>query len=198
MNFGGVLLRRVDTAGLRDADDEVERLGVERSRAALERAELVFVVTDGSAEFTQEDMEVVRLASFAGKPWIWVMSKRDLTGPCALWNADKDGYAPAAAVSVSALTGQGLDELERAVAALFPEDTGVRPGEMLTNARQAQAAQLARQAVDRAAQALTAGFSPDAVLADVEPALDALGELTGRSVREDVTARIFERFCVGK
>ena len=81
---------------------------------------------------------------------------------------------------------------------LFPEDPGVRPGALLTNARQAQAAGQARQAVARAARALEDGLSPDAVLTDVEQALTALGELTGRVVREDVTARIFERFCVGK
>ena len=71
-------------------------------------------------------------------------------------------------------------------------------GALLTNARQAEAAGRARQAVRRGAQALSAGMPPDAVVADVEEALSALGELTGRTVREDVTARIFERFCVGK
>ena len=81
---------------------------------------------------------------------------------------------------------------------LFPDDSGMRPGALLTNARQVQAAQQARQAVSQAAQALQNGMPPDAVLSDVEQALAALGELTGRVVREDVTARIFERFCVGK
>lgn len=69
---------------------------------------------------------------------------------------------------------------------------------MLTNARQAEAAGRARAALERGAGALGAGMPPDAVVADVEEAMAALGELTGRTVREDVTARIFERFCVGK
>ena len=102
------------------------------------------------------------------------------------------------AVRLSALTGDGLGELESAVSALFPADTTVIPGSLLTNARQAEAAERARQSVRRAADALSGGISPDAVLSDVEEALTALGELTGRCVREDVTARIFERFCVGK
>jgi tRNA modification GTPase len=101
-------------------------------------------------------------------------------------------------VRLSALTGDGLDTLELAISALFPEDTGMRPGTLLTNAHQAEAAGRAQQSVDRAAAALAAGLSPDAVLSDVEESLEALGELTGRLVREDVTARIFQRFCVGK
>ena len=198
VNFGGVLLRLIDTAGLRESGDAVEQLGVERSRAAAERSELVLAVTDGAADFTQEDREALELASSSGKPWIWIVSKRDLTGPTALWGAGWGENAPAAMVSLSAQTGEGLDKLEAAVAALFPEPPGSQAGALLTNARQAEAAGRAREAVRRGAEALSAGMPPDAVVADVEEAMSALGELTGRTVREDVTARIFERFCVGK
>ena len=94
--------------------------------------------------------------------------------------------------------GLNFPDLSHAVAALFPRDTGCAYGELLTNARQAQAAQRALDSVSRARRALLAGVTPDALLTDVEEALAALGELTGASVREDVTARIFARFCVGK
>ncbi len=197
-NFGGVLLRLIDTAGLREAGDEAERLGVERSRQAVARAELILAVTDGAGEFTREDREALELAAFSGRPWIWIASKRDLTGPTALWATGWEGNAPAAAVSLSAKTGEGLKELEQAVSALYPEPPASQAGAMLTNARQAEAAGRAREAVRRGADALEAGLSPDAVVADVEEAMSALGELTGRTVSEDVTARIFERFCVGK
>jgi len=198
VSLGGVVLRLIDTAGLRDTEDAVERLGVERSRAAMEGAELILAVTDGSADFTTEDAEVTRLAAASGRPWVWVMSKQDLTGPCALWSAAPEGGAPAACVSLSARTGYGMDKLEQAVAALFPPPEELEAGAMLTSARQAEAAGRAREAVRRGAEALSAGLSPDAVVADVEQAMSALGELTGRTVSEDVTARIFERFCVGK
>ncbi len=197
-NFGGVLLRLIDTAGLREAGDEAERLGVERSRRAVARAELILAVTDGAGEFTREDREALELAASSGRPWIWIASKRDLTGPTALWATGWEGNAPAAAVSLSAKTGEGLKELEQAVSALYPEPPASQAGAMLTNARQAEAAGRAREAVRRGAAALEAGLSPDAVVADVEEAMSALGELTGRTVSEDVTARIFERFCVGK
>ena len=193
INLGGILLRLIDTAGLRDTDDQVERLGVERSRAALEQAELVLAVVDGGKNLSAEDEEILALALTAPH-CIIIQNKADLPGevitlpvPCGT-----------AVVRLSALTGDGLDELESAIHRLFPEDTGLRPGTLLTNARQAESANRARQSVERAAAALSAGMSPDAVLSDVEEALEALGELTGRLVRDDVTARIFARFCVGK
>ena len=98
---------------------------------------------------------------------------------------------------LSARTGAGLEELETALTRLFPsrqEDYGA----LLTNQRQEEAASRARDSVRRAREALEAGFTPDALLTDVEEALSALGELTGQSIREDITNRIFARFCVGK
>ena len=200
VNFGGVLLRLIDTAGLRDAGDEVERLGVERSRAVLERAELILAVVDGTElPLLEETVELLRTVEQTGKPWIFVAAKKDLVKSSGSMGIIASSGKPSVpSVEVSALTGEGLDELEKAVAALFPQDTGAQAGAMLTNARQAEAANRARSAVERGAEALAAGLSPDAVVADVEEAMSALGELTGRTVREDVTARIFERFCVGK
>ena len=191
--MGGILLRLIDTAGLRNTDDLVERLGVERSRAALERAELVLAVVDSRDQLSAEDREILSLALSAPRCVI-IENKADLPGaPSPL-----PVRVGTPMVRLSALTGDGLGDLEAAVAALFPADQTVIPGSLLTNARQAEAANRAKQSVQRAADALQIGMSPDAVLSDVEEALEALGELTGRSVREDVTARIFERFCVGK
>jgi len=200
VSFGGVPLRLIDTAGLREADNEVERLGVERSRAALERAELILAVVDGTERpLEEETVELLRMVARTGRPWIFVASKKDLTRTHSAMGLIGAGGSPSApSVEVSALTGEGLDGLERAVAALFPPDAGGQAGALLTNARQAEAANRAKQAVERGAEALRAGLSPDAVVSDVEEAMSALGELTGRTVSEDVTARIFERFCVGK
>ncbi len=190
---GGVLLRLVDTAGLRETGDPVERLGVARSRAALEGARLILMVLDQSRPAGPEDLELVRKAA-ALAPTILVLSKADL--PPVLTITEELECCPR--ISVSAKTGQGLAGLERAVAALFPTGPEWETGELLANARQAEAAGRAQRALERAGEALAAGLTPDAVLTDVEEALAALGELTGRSIREDVTRRIFERFCVGK
>ena len=153
------------------------------------------MVLDGSRPLTPEDQDALSLGLSAPRCVI-ILNKDDLPAPDQAQLPELPRNTPV--VRLSALTGDGVDQLELAMENLFPEDPGVRTGALLTNARQAQAAGRARQAVARAAQALDAGMSPDAVLTDVEQALTALGELTGRVVREDVTARIFERFCVGK
>ena len=183
---GGVLLRLIDTAGIRESGDAVERLGVERARKAAEAAELALLVLDGSQPLTEED----RLAAEAARNAphvIVVQNKCDL--PQAM-EAD-------AALLVSAREGTGLDALEAAVAALCPAGE-TPPGQILTNVRQTEAAGRAAAALQGAREALEGGLTPDAALSDVERAMNALGELTGRTLREDLTARIFERFCVGK
>ena len=193
--LGGVPLRLIDTAGLRDTSDPVEKLGVERSRRAMEEAGLIFAVVDMSADLTEEDREILQAVEETGRPWIFVAAKKDLVK-----NSRSIGLAggETPSVEVSALTGEGLDKLGKMVAELFPKEDAVPYGQLLTNARQEETAGRAREAVRRAREALTAGFTPDALLTDVEEALSALGELTGQSVREDVTDRIFAKFCVGK
>lgn len=134
-------------------------------------------------------------------PWIFVASKRDLTGKTAGSIGaigDPDWRGPAAYVSLSALTGEGMEDLEAAVAALFPPGAPEEAGGLLTDRRQEDAARRARDAVRRGREALETGLTPDAVLTDAEEALDALGELTGRTAREEIVSAIFSRFCVGK
>ena len=186
---GGVLLRLIDTAGIRDTGDTVERLGVERAQKAAAEAELVLLVLDGSQPLTAEDHAAAEAAQ--GAPHVIVIrTKCDL--PQA---ADLTGFG--SALSVSAKVGTGLDALEAAVAALFPAGE-VPPGQILTNARQVEAVGRAAEALRGAREALESGLTPDAALTDTERAMNALGELTGRTLREDLVARIFERFCVGK
>ena len=188
---GGVLLRLIDTAGIRDTGDTVERLGVERARAAAEEAGLALLVLDGSQDLTAEDEAAVQAAVQAGSQ-IVLVNKADLPQKVDL-AALRDRFA--CVLPVSAREGTGLEALEAAVAGLFPAG---EPGQLLTNARQAEAVSRAVDALRGARQALDSGMTPDAVLTDTEGALHALGELTGRTLREDMVARIFERFCVGK
>ena len=190
--LGGVLLRLTDTAGLRAASDEAEREGVRRAFAAAEGAELVLAVFDGSEPLSEADAETLAAARDA-KRAVCVLNKADL--PQALDAGEFSGFG--AVVRLSARTGEGLGELAEVIAALFPAPEAPA-GEILTNARQAEAVQRALAALDAACETLAAGFTPDAVLTEAEEALDALAELTGRSVRDDVTERIFSRFCVGK
>lgn len=194
VTLGGVLLRLTDTAGLREAADPVEKLGVDRARDAAGQAELAIAVFDGSEPLGAEDMDALAAAKLAGRS-IAVINKNDLKqvlSPSML-DADFD-----AVCSVSAAQGEGLAALEEAVRDLFPSETDAPVGEILTNARQADAVSRALESVRAALHALDTGLTPDIVLTETEQALSALGELTGKNLREEVTARIFERFCVGK
>ena len=194
---GGVLLRLIDTAGIRDTADIVEQKGVERSRQAIESADLVLAVVDGT-EKPAGTGEIFRLAARCPR-WIAVYTKRDLAPPYMVLAASPaPAVPPAASVSLSSVTGEGLDKLEAAVAALFPAGDPREAGSLLTDQRQEDAARRARDAVRRAKDALENGLTPDAVLTAAEEALDALGELTGRTAREEIVSRIFARFCVGK
>lgn len=184
---GGVLLRLLDTAGLRETEDVVEQLGVERSLAAAESAELVLAVLDGSRPLEEEDESVLAAAKAAPKA-ILLRNKADMP---PLWEREDT-------LSISARTGAGLSELEEAVKALFPPEKTAAVGEVLTNPRQADAVRRALEYVRAAQEAMDALVTPDAVLTEIEGALTALGELSGRVVREDITNGIFARFCVGK
>ena len=201
--LGGVLLRLIDTAGLRETDDPVERLGVARSRAALEGAELALVLMDGSAPAEDLDRLTAELqlweeAARTCPRTILVLTKADLPRGADRGFSVLGGEKAPPVVRLSARTGEGLAELSDAVRALFPQGAPGEEGAVLTNARQAEAAERALRGLERAGEGLDAGVTPDAVLTDVEGAVEALGELSGRNIREDVVARIFARFCVGK
>ena len=191
--LGGVLLRLTDTAGLRSAPDEIEREGIRRALEAAAGAELAIAVFDGSEPLGAEDLETISAAR-AAKRRLCVINKSDL--PQRLERGRLLAEFPAA-VELSARTGEGLEALERAVAELFPLPERAA-GEILTNARQAEAVGRALDSLRAALGALRAGLTPDAVLTEAEAALEALAELSGSSVKQDVTERIFSRFCVGK
>lgn len=191
IRLGALTLRLVDTAGIRETRDEIEKMGVERSRAALKSAELAIAVVDGSRPLTAEDEEILSLCGEVPKKVI-VLSKKDL-------GQEENIPLPAGipAVAVSSVTGEGLKSLEKVIAELFPMPAAPA-GEILTNARQAEAISRALESLRAAQAALDSGLMPDAVLTEAEEAMAAIGELSGRSIRQDVTNRIFARFCVGK
>ncbi len=186
---GSVLLRLTDTAGIREASDRIEAMGIERSERAAREAELALFVCDASQPWTQEDAQALALAKGASV-CIGVLNKADL--PAQIDSLPMDEF-----VTLSAATGEGLDALIARIEAHFGGEAHC-DGSLLTNARHFGALQRAKDAILRAQDALLRGITPDAVLTDAEAAMEALGEVTGRTVREDITNRIFERFCVGK
>ncbi|MCL1834681.1 MAG: tRNA uridine-5-carboxymethylaminomethyl(34) synthesis GTPase MnmE [Oscillospiraceae bacterium] len=196
--IGGVPLRITDTAGIRKTADTVEMLGVERSLSALRGAGLVILVLDGSQPLADEDYEIAR-AIPRETPVVIAVNKSDLPPALNPGDISSLGSAPGtASCRISALTGEGVDGLCLEAAKLLPLTPAMPDGGLITNARQAGAIMRGRDALNRAIGAINASVTPDAVLADVEEALGAIGETTGKTLREDMIDRIFERFCVGK
>ena len=192
VRVGRHLLRLLDTAGIRETEDKIEQMGVERAEAAAAEADLAIFVCDGSVPLTDEDRRALDAALECHRSMA-IINKTDL-GTIGVQPSDL--YFEYV-VPLSAKTGEGIDLLESAFDMMFPEDAPC-DGSILTNARQAGAVLRALRALEAATVSMKGGLTPDAVLCDVENAMEALGEVTGRTVREDIVSRIFERFCVGK
>ena len=191
VRVGSARLRLMDTAGIRETVDTVEALGVERSKETAQRADLVLFVCDGSQPLTEEDREAMDLALDAPNA-IAFLNKADLGQVVEPADLPFDWVLP-----ICARDGSGLESLPEILETLF---AGSAPcdGSILTNPRQYDAIRRAYEAMLSCMQGMKLGQTPDALLTDLEEAMAAMGEVTGATVREDITARIFERFCVGK
>lgn len=181
LSFDGVPVRLIDTAGIREATDRAEQIGVDRALDEMRRADVQLVLLDGSAPLTAEDKTLIETTE-NGIPRILVVNKCDLPR--------QTDYA--GAISISAKTGQGLEELKREVLRLAaPQDADCNA---ITNERHLHALEQACAALCSAEQA----EELDCKATDIRAALQALGSITGTDVDATVIDRIFERFCVGK
>jgi tRNA modification GTPase len=194
INVQGVPLVLVDTAGIRSAtDDEVERAGVARSRSALERADMALLVVDGSRALEEADQDIATLIGH--KPGLLVINKCDL--PQVELPFDLLPAAPR--LRVSALTGEGITNLEDAIVELgFGGAVTSADTPLVSNPRHQASLKRALDHVQAAQGGQMGGLSPDLVAIDVREAVDALGEITGETVGEDLLEAIFSDFCIGK
>ncbi|MBE6934838.1 MAG: tRNA uridine-5-carboxymethylaminomethyl(34) synthesis GTPase MnmE [Ruminococcaceae bacterium] len=188
---GSTRLRLIDTAGIRETDDRIEAIGVERAKEAVRNADLVIFVCDGSQPLTEDDRAIMELCH-GHENTIALINKTDLDK-----QIQPSDLPFMQIIEISASTGAGLDLFADAVDTMFAGEIPC-DGSILTNTRQYDACRRAYEAILQALQGLKLGRTPDAVLTDVEMAMEAMGEVTGATVREDITNRIFERFCVGK
>lgn len=194
--LAGIPLELVDTAGIRESEDEVERIGVRRAQAAQEEADVVFAVVDGSQPLTADTH--AWLASLRGRPVIVLLNKSDIA---RLVTADDVrrilGEVPIHTVSV--LKEEGTEAIGETLRQLVATEQ-IRAGEdvVLTNARQQQWAETAAASLQSARTAFTQGLTVDCVTEDLRAAWDALGAIIGRRLEEDIVSEIFRRFCVGK
>ena len=190
-NVRGIPFHLVDTAGMHEARDEVEYLGIQRSRKAVEQADLLLLVVDGSVPITEADRQVLALAD--ARPFLAIANKSDLAPAFDLDDV------PSPAVRVSALTNEGLDDLTQAMAETVLGG-GVHSDDamLVTNPRHKAALERALAHVAAARHGLEAGTPEDLVTIDLAASLAALGEITGDGVTEELLDTIFQRFCIGK
>ena len=200
LEIRGIPIVALDTAGLRSTDDPVEKIGVELAERTLDSADLVLIVLDVSEGITAEDLELVK--RITDKPAIAVLNKIDLLPEEARSLATKEHLGRLGrslpAVQTSASSGQGIEELEDAIAeaALSTELSG--EGAMVTNVRHQQALQAALESIDHALETLSGSHPIDLLTVDLASARDSLGLITGETASEDLLDRIFSEFCIGK
>ena len=193
--IGGVPVTLIDTAGLRETADPVEREGVRRSREIVASADLVLFVLDGSRAALAEDRSAYE--EVAGRPHLLLLNKSDL--PAAEEGSGFAGAGSRGAVRLSAKTGEGIGDLVAAVAReVAPAEGAIRTQAPLTRARQRLAVEEALAALSRASVAAAEGLPLEFPAADVREAADALAELLGEVAPEEVLDAIFSEFCIGK
>lgn len=196
IDLEGIPVRLVDTAGLRETEDEVERIGVGRTRSAIADADVVLVVIDGIGD--SGEAVGTLLDETDGAARVVVINKVDLgdPDPALVATVEAVGMVP---IRVSALTGEGVEDVRREVVGVIGGGQALEnTGFLVTNARHHELLVRASGGLASASESLSAGFSEEIALVGLHESLRCLGELTGETVIDDILGRIFSTFCIGK
>ena len=193
MDLGGLTAHLVDTAGIRETDDEVEREGVKRSRAEQEEADLQLIVIDGSLPLTGDDLTLVDRA--IGRKHVVAINKCDLP----LHVTASSLGAGVMSTAISAKSGVGIDALRETIRGQLVGSAGeTSDGVMITNVRHQTALERAESSLQQARDSIMKGMAAELVAIDVRSAADALGEITGAITTDEILEKIFSEFCIGK
>ncbi|MGR3742517.1 tRNA uridine-5-carboxymethylaminomethyl(34) synthesis GTPase MnmE [Companilactobacillus sp. DQM5] len=197
VNLDGIPLRLIDTAGIHDTDDKVEKIGVDRSKNAIDNADLIILVLDASKKLVQEDVDLLELTR--DKKRIIIMNKNDLNS--VITNASISSYITDSdiLISTSAVTNDGIDDIKESVKKLFMlgiEDS--RNDVLVTNARQAGLLRQAGNSLDDVISGIESGMPIDLVQIDMTNCWEKLGEITGESYPDELITQLFSQFCLGK
>ncbi|WP_341784166.1 tRNA uridine-5-carboxymethylaminomethyl(34) synthesis GTPase MnmE [Lactococcus formosensis subsp. formosensis] len=190
-NIGGVPLELIDTAGIRETEDVVEKIGVERSQKALEEADLVLLVLDASSPLTPKDVELLELSSSTNR--IVLLNKTDLPEQIELEKLPEDF------IRISALKNENLDAVEKQIRALFfSGEIESKDATTLSNARHIGLVEQALDALKEANRGLAMGLPVDLIQVDVTRCWQLLGEITGEAAPDELITQLFSQFCLGK
>ena len=207
-SIGGIPVRIIDTAGIRETDDTIERIGIEKSRESMMNADIVLVMLDGSVSITEEDIDIISAAS--GKKCVFIINKSDLENVtnestlkealCLMPEASSVGnIEDIQIISMSAVSGEGISEL-RDVIKKTVYNGEVSPGDdlLITNVRHEELLRGSMKLLNDAEQMLQNGEALDFAESDIREAWLMLGEITGEAVTDDIVSEVFSRFCLGK
>lgn len=191
----GVPVCLVDTAGIRHTADTVEKIGVDRARQHMEKADIILIVIDGSRPLVSEDKEI--LSSARKRSALIVLNKQDLPLVISKDVLEQEYNHPV--VTLSATNGDGLDELKETLLSMVMQE-GFLTGEnaLLTNTRHIDLIRQSKVALNQALQTIRAGMPVDCAIVDMRKAWEHLGSITGETVADDIVTEIFRRFCLGK
>lgn len=195
INFQGISLRMLDTAGIREASDKVEQIGVDRAREHAKDADLILYVVDSSVPMDENDKEIIQLIS--GRKAIVLLNKSDLESEVTLEEMKEMVDAPI--LSISAKESLGIEELEDKIKSLFfTGELSFNDEVYITNARHKKALEEAKKSLEQVLQSIEMDMPEDFFSIDLMSAYESLGEIIGESVGEDLVNEIFSKFCTGK
>jgi tRNA modification GTPase len=196
LNVQGIPVKIIDTAGLREARDEIEGIGIKLTRKRIAEADLLLFVIDGSVDLSPEDYEIYK--DIQGRGFVVVVNKMDLGIKLDIESL-RESFGPGDLVVISALQGTNLGKLKEAVFGAVVGGAADMPHTaIIPNARQYAALAQALPFLCQARENLLKEVTPDIVAIDIQEALECLGEITGQTTPEDVLDRIFSQFCIGK
>lgn len=199
-SLGGIPLRLIDTAGIRDTEDRIEKIGINRSKKALAEAQLVFMVLDGSREMVPEELALLEEAG--NDRAIILINKSDLVKgqeDQAIREALEEKKITAPVLSISAYTGEGMQGLEEEVKKWIHQDGALMEGRpLVSNVRQIEALHKGERALQEALDAIETGLPGDCILVDLREGWARICEVSGQAVSDEIISHIFSQFCLGK
>ncbi|MEA4846535.1 MAG: tRNA uridine-5-carboxymethylaminomethyl(34) synthesis GTPase MnmE, partial [Clostridiaceae bacterium] len=196
LNIGGVFIRLIDTAGIRESEDIVERIGVERTKGAINNSDLVILVVDASRELQPEDKEIIELVK--AKKVIAALNKTDL-GLVIDEKYFKDFFGEDNVIIMSVKDRIGIDKLEERIRELvYHGKLSISKNNMVTSIRHKNLLDRALENIERAILSIEDNIPVDLVSVDIREAWNSLGAITGDTVEEDIVKEIFSKFCIGK
>ena len=196
VNINGIPLKLIDTAGIREAKDEVERIGIKKSKEIAKEADLIIAIFDSSKDFNKEDQEILDIAK--SKKSIIILNKSDLENRVS---ADSEIFKDVKSniISISALNKIGIEDIFEEITKLFNlNEINLDNEVVITNLRQKNLISKAIESVNKAIKSLEEGMTSDIVAIFIKDILDDLGSITGEIATDEIIDEIFAKFCLGK